>query len=102
MNLSLVIPVFNDPEGVGRRLAQVATLGLFCEVVVIDDASENRSDPAALRLDPDTLPFALKYHRVRIRLPDCRYRPESGCTCRHRHPRARPSGISPRNAVSAG
>lgn len=65
MKLSLVIPVFNDPEGVGRLLAQVVTLGLFAEVVVIDDASENRSDPAALGLDPDTLPFALKYHRVR-------------------------------------
>lgn len=65
MKLSLVIPVFNDPEGVGRLLAQVVTLGLFAEVVIVDDASENRSDPAALGLNPATLPFKLQYHRVR-------------------------------------
>lgn len=65
MKLSLVIPVFNDPEGVGRLLAQVVTLGFFAEVVIVDDASENRSDPAALGLNPATLPFKLKYHRVR-------------------------------------
>lgn len=65
MKLSLVIPTFNDPDGVGHLLAQVVDLNLFDEVIVIDDASDQRSDPASLGIDPKTLPFALKYHRVR-------------------------------------
>ena len=65
MKLSLVIPAYNDPEGVGQLLAQVRDLNIFAEVIVIDDASDQRSDPAALGIDPETLPFTLKYHRVR-------------------------------------
>lgn len=65
MKLSLVIPAYNDPEGVGQLLAQVAGLNTFAEVIVIDDASDQRSDPKSLGIDPETLPFTLKYHRVR-------------------------------------
>ncbi|MCM2563948.1 glycosyltransferase [Lutimaribacter sp. EGI FJ00015] len=49
MKLSIVIPVWNDPEGLGRLLTQVAELGLFSEVIVVDDASD---DP----LGPETVP----------------------------------------------
>jgi len=40
MELSLVIPVWNDTEGLDRLLNQVAELGLFSEVIVWDDASD--------------------------------------------------------------
>lgn len=40
MELSLVIPVWNDLEGLGRLLKQVAELDLFSEVIVMDDASD--------------------------------------------------------------
>ena len=51
MELSLVIPVWNDPTGLDRLLRQVAELGLFAEVIVVDDASD---EP----LGPDVLPAA--------------------------------------------
>lgn len=51
MKLSLVIPVWNDPTGLDRLLRQVGELGLFAEVIVVDDASD---EP----LGPDNLPAA--------------------------------------------
>lgn len=52
MELSLVIPVWNDQEGLDRLLQQVAQSGLFSDIVVVDDASEPpvglASCPAAL------------------------------------------------------
>jgi glycosyltransferase involved in cell wall biosynthesis len=38
--LALVVPVWNDAEGLARLLAQVAACGLFAEVVVVDDGSD--------------------------------------------------------------
>ena len=40
MKLSLVIPVWNDLDGLNRLLRQVAELGLFSQVIVSDDASD--------------------------------------------------------------
>lgn len=40
MKLSLVIPVFNDHEGLARLLAQVGQLGIAQEVIVVDDGSD--------------------------------------------------------------
>jgi glycosyltransferase involved in cell wall biosynthesis len=65
MKLSLVIPAWNDPEGVGRLLRQVIDLHLFAEVIVIDDASTQGADAKSLGLHKTPLPFTLKYHRVR-------------------------------------
>ena len=51
MELSLVIPVWNDRAGLGRLLDQVRHLGIFHEVIVFDDASDEE-------LSADTLPGA--------------------------------------------
>lgn len=40
MRLSLAIPVWNDIDGVRRLVRQAAELGVFDEVVVVDDASD--------------------------------------------------------------
>ncbi len=51
MELSLVVPVWNDLPGLDRLLKQVAGFGLFHEVVVVDDASD-------VPPGPDTVPSA--------------------------------------------
>ena len=51
MELSLVIPVWNDLTGLDRLLRQVVELELFAEVIVVDDASD---EP----LGPDIFPAA--------------------------------------------
>lgn len=45
MDLSLVIPVWNDLPGLDRLLRQVAAFDLFCEVIIVDDASDKRPGP---------------------------------------------------------
>ena len=45
MKLSLVIPVWNDLDGLDRLLRQVAELGLFSQVIVSDDASDSPVGP---------------------------------------------------------
>ncbi len=65
MQLSVVIPVYNDPEGLHRLLAQIAGLGVFSQVVVVDDASTISCRPKDIGIDPATYPVALKYHRLR-------------------------------------
>lgn len=65
MELSLVIPVWNDPEGLCRLLKQVATLQVFSQVVVVDDASTIPCAPKDIGIDPTTYPLALKYQRIR-------------------------------------
>lgn len=40
MTLALVIPVWNDAEGLARLLAQVAELRVFSQIIVADDASD--------------------------------------------------------------
>lgn len=51
MNLSIVIPVRNDPEGLLRLLAQVEAYGIFEAVIVCDDASDPPCRPQDLGLD---------------------------------------------------
>ncbi len=42
MTLGLVIPVYNDAAGVRQVLAQVHEIDIFDQVVIVDDASEQR------------------------------------------------------------
>ena len=65
MQLSVVIPVWNDPEGLRRLLAQIAELGVFSQVVVVDDASSPACNAGAIGVDPSSYPLALKYLRIR-------------------------------------
>lgn len=41
MALSLVIPVWNDRAGLDRLLQQVGCLGIFAEIIIVDDASDS-------------------------------------------------------------
>jgi len=65
MKLSVVIPVWNDPKGLRRLLDQIADMGVFSQVVVIDDASTVSCSPKALGIDPDRYPLAFKYQRLK-------------------------------------
>ncbi len=65
MQLSVVIPVYNDPEGLYRLLGQIAALGVFSQVVVVDDGSTVSCRPKDIGIDPADYPVALKYHRLR-------------------------------------
>lgn len=40
MELSLVIPVWNDQEGLDRLLQQVNRLDVFSDIIIVDDASD--------------------------------------------------------------
>ena len=51
--LSVVIPVWNDREGLRRLLAQLAGLAAVGQVIVVDDASEEPADPLAPDLRPE-------------------------------------------------
>lgn len=51
MNLSVVIPVRNDPEGLTRLLAQLAELHIADRILVCDDASDPPCRPADLGFD---------------------------------------------------
>ena len=55
LTLALVIPVWNDAEGLKRLLAQVAGLGVFSQVIVADDASDPPCSPQALGFDAAAL-----------------------------------------------
>lgn len=48
MELSLIIPVWNDQEGLDRLLRQVDHLGVFSDIVIVDDASEPKIGLPAL------------------------------------------------------
>lgn len=65
MQLSLIIPVWNDPKGLKRILEQVAQLRVFSQVVVVDDASTIPCAPKDIGIDPASYPLALKYRRIR-------------------------------------
>lgn len=45
MQLSIVIPVWNDQAGLDRLLTQIGELDLFFEVIIVDDASETVMGP---------------------------------------------------------
>nr|WP_011116744.1 glycosyltransferase family A protein [Ruegeria sp. PR1b]AAN05138.1 RB117 [Ruegeria sp. PR1b] len=51
MSLSVVIPVYNDAEGLTRLLRQIEELALFDAVLVCDDASDPPCRPADLGFD---------------------------------------------------
>ncbi|EQB02447.1 MULTISPECIES: glycosyltransferase family 2 protein [Sphingobium] len=53
MEISLVIPVWNDPDGLKRLLRQVDAFAIFKEVIVCDDASDNEYDFASWELSPE-------------------------------------------------
>ncbi|MEL6583953.1 MAG: glycosyltransferase family 2 protein [Pseudomonadota bacterium] len=61
MNLSLVIPVWNDEAGLHRLLKQVGKLAVFDEVIVVDDGSSNAVDQEAARR-------ALKRNKFQLRV----------------------------------
>ena len=50
MTLSLVIPVWNDPDGLVRLLKQVVALDIFEQIIVSDDASVPAKTPESLNL----------------------------------------------------
>ncbi len=50
MRLTLVIPVWNDPEGLKRLLTQTAAMNVFSQIIVSDDASDPPVSAAALGL----------------------------------------------------
>jgi len=58
MRMSLVIPVWNDPEGLVRLLSQVCDMTCFTEIIVYDDASQRPCGPdmpgllPAVAIDP--------------------------------------------------
>jgi hypothetical protein len=55
MTLSIIIPVYNDPEGLTRLLRQLQDMAVFDQIIVSDDASRDTSDvtcrPADLGFD---------------------------------------------------
>jgi glycosyltransferase involved in cell wall biosynthesis len=47
-DLAVVIPVWNDAEGLARLLEQISRIPAISQVVVVDDASERPADPEAM------------------------------------------------------
>lgn len=50
MTLCVVIPVWNDPAGLGRLLGQVLTMPVFDQIIISDDASDPAAGPYSLGL----------------------------------------------------
>lgn len=64
VELSLVIPVWNDRAGLRRLLDQVEGLKIFSEIIVIDDASDEDLSPTGLGVDGEHLSTPLHYIRL--------------------------------------
>lgn len=47
MTLSIIIPVYNDPEGLTRLLQQLQDMAVFDQIIVSDDASDDASRDAS-------------------------------------------------------
>lgn len=62
-NLAVVIPVWNLPEDLAALLGQIADLGVFSEVIVVDDASDLDCRPEAMGFSSDRLGASLTYLR---------------------------------------
>lgn len=58
MTLSVVIPVWNDPDGLGRLLTQLLDMPEFDQIIISDDASDPPASPDMLGL-PDNRAAAL-------------------------------------------
>jgi len=63
MTLSLVIPVWNDPEHLLELLDQAVNLRLFSQIIIADDASDPPCDPAQLGFDSNGFDGELLYLR---------------------------------------
>jgi len=57
LDLALVIPTWNDAEGLSRLLRQAADMGCFAEVIVVDDGSD-----IPIRLPTDAAGMKLLRH----------------------------------------
>src|SRR6266540_5374776 len=51
MNLSVVIPVYNEVENIGEILKRVQSTKLAKEIIVVDDGSKDGTRPALQELD---------------------------------------------------
>ncbi|MAW08319.1 MAG: glycosyl transferase [Halobacteriovoraceae bacterium] len=58
MSLGIVIPVWNDPEGLKRLLSQIASLKIAEQIVVVDDSSDTERKCDIKAIYPD-LPITL-------------------------------------------
>lgn len=47
-DLAVVIPVWNDAEGLDQLLKQISRLDAVSQVVIVDDASDRPADPASM------------------------------------------------------
>jgi glycosyltransferase involved in cell wall biosynthesis len=47
MTLSIIIPVYQDPEGLTRLLRQLQDMAVFDQIIVSDDASDDACDQAS-------------------------------------------------------
>lgn len=65
--LAVVIPVWNLPDDLARLLDQIAQMGIFSQVIVADDGSDQSCDPAALGFDAGRLGAQLIYLRSPMR-----------------------------------
>lgn len=63
MDLSLVIPVWNDRDGLVRLLQQVGPWELFGRIIIVDDASDEDLSPDFLPI-PSELKSRIRYLRV--------------------------------------
>lgn len=63
-DLAIVIPVWNLPQDLEFLLGQVADLGIFSQVVVVDDGSEPACDPRLLGFDEARLGARLTCLRI--------------------------------------
>lgn len=62
-DLAIVIPVWNLPGDLAFLLGQIADLGVFSEVIVVDDASDQDCRPEHLGFSQDRLGARLVYLR---------------------------------------
>ena len=51
MNLSVVIPVFNEVENIGEILKRVQSTGLATEIIIVDDGSQDGSRDTLKNID---------------------------------------------------
>lgn len=61
--LAIVIPVWNLPEDLAILLDQIATMGIFSQVIIADDASEPACTPQLVGFGADTLGLDITYLR---------------------------------------
>ena len=65
-SLAIVIPVWNLPDELGQLLDQIARMGIFSQIVVVDDASDTACNPAQLGFAEEHLGGRLVYLRLPV------------------------------------